>query len=60
MTSVITNQAASQNKFEKIKAEKDGLAVKSELDQFARLGWEAMDATDRDYRLKWLGVFSVR
>lgn len=57
MTSVITNQAASQNKFEKFKAEKDGLAVKDELEQFARMGWEAMDVTDREHRLKWLGIF---
>ncbi|MBD1822431.1 ferredoxin--nitrite reductase [Cyanobacteria bacterium FACHB-DQ100] len=49
--------APTQNKFEKLKAEKDGLAVKAELEQFAHLGWEAMDETDRDYRLKWLGVF---
>lgn len=48
---------SSLNKFEKIKAEKDGLAVKAELDRFAEIGWEAMDETDRDYRLKWLGVF---
>ncbi len=46
------------NKFEKIKAEKDGLAVKAELEHFAQIGWEAMDEGDRDYRLKWLGVFS--
>ncbi len=45
------------NKFEKIKAEKDGLAVKAELERFAQIGWEAMDEGDRDYRLKWLGVF---
>lgn len=45
------------NKFEKFKAEKDGLAVKAEIEEFARIGWEAMDATDRDHRLKWLGVF---
>ncbi len=45
------------NKFEKIKAEKDGLAVQAEIEEFARIGWEAMDATDRDHRLKWLGVF---
>ncbi len=50
-------QTASLNKFEKIKAEKDGLAVKAELEHFARIGWEAMDEGDRDYRLKWLGVF---
>lgn len=57
MTSVISNQAASQNKFEKIKAEKDGLTVKDELEHFAQIGWEAIDLTDRDYRLKWLGIF---
>jgi ferredoxin-nitrite reductase len=45
------------NKFEKFKAEKDGLAVGSELESFAQMGWEAMDATDRDHRLKWLGLF---
>ena len=45
------------NKFEKFKAEKDGLAVQPELDRFAEIGWEAIDATDRDHRLKWLGIF---
>ncbi len=48
---------ASLNKFEKLKAEKDGLAVKAELDHFAQIGWEAMDETDREHRLKWLGIF---
>lgn len=57
MTSTVTEQASSLNKFEKFKAEKDGLAVKSELDHFAQIGWEAMDDTDRDHRLKWLGIF---
>lgn len=52
-----TKPAASLNKFEKLKAEKDGLAVKAQLNQFAQLGWEAIDATDREHRLKWLGVF---
>ncbi len=47
----------SQNKFEKLKSEKDGLAVKAELEHFAQIGWEAMDETDRDYRLKWFGIF---
>jgi ferredoxin-nitrite reductase len=56
MTSA-TKPAASLNKFEKFKAEKDGLAVKAELEHFAQLGWEAMDETDREHRLKWLGVF---
>ncbi len=45
------------NKFEKYKAEKDGLAVKGELEQFAKMGWEAVDKTDLTGRLKWLGVF---
>lgn len=47
----------SLNKFEKFKAEKDGLAVQTELEQFANIGWEAIDETDRNHRLKWLGVF---
>ncbi len=48
---------AQLNKFERFKAEKDGLAVKDELDYFAEIGWEAMDETDREQRLKWLGIF---
>lgn len=56
MTSTAT-VTATLNKFEKFKAEKDGLVVKNELEQFARMGWEAMDETDREHRLKWLGVF---
>ncbi len=48
---------AKLNKFEKFKAEKDGLAVKDELEQFARMGWEAMDKTDLEHRLKWVGIF---
>jgi ferredoxin-nitrite reductase len=56
MTSTVP-AAASLNKFEKLKIEKDGLAIKAELEEFAKIGWEAMDETDRDHRLKWLGVF---
>ncbi|WP_448596575.1 ferredoxin--nitrite reductase [Thermoleptolyngbya sp.] len=56
MTSTVPAET-SLNKFEKLKSEKDGLAVKSELEDFARLGWEEMDETDRDHRLKWMGVF---
>jgi ferredoxin-nitrite reductase len=48
---------ATQNKFEKFKSEKDGLAVKEELDYFANIGWEAMDKTDLEHRLKWVGIF---
>lgn len=58
MTQTVEAKAqASLNKFEKLKAEKDGLTLKAELDHFAEIGWEAMDETDRDYRLKWLGIF---
>lgn len=56
MTDVETTKT-TLNKFEKLKAEKDGLAVKAELEQFASIGWEAMDETDREHRLKWMGVF---
>jgi ferredoxin-nitrite reductase len=45
------------NKFEKLKAEKDGLQIKKELENFAQIGWEAMEENDRLYRLKWVGLF---
>lgn len=61
MTNVITHSSVQKgktlNKFERFKAEKDGLAVKNELEHFAEIGWEAIDETDRDQRLKWLGLF---
>ncbi len=61
MTNVLTDSnpisGKSLNKFERFKAEKDGLAVKDELNHFAEIGWEAMDETDREQRLKWLGLF---
>ncbi|MEH2163577.1 MAG: ferredoxin--nitrite reductase [Nostoc sp.] len=56
MTDTTTN-TTSLNKFEKLKAQKDGLAIRDEIEKFAALGWEAMDETDRDHRLKWVGVF---
>ncbi|NEO83184.1 MAG: ferredoxin--nitrite reductase [Spirulina sp. SIO3F2] len=49
--------AEKLNKFEKFKAAKDGLAVKDELEQFVEMGWEAIDKTDLEHRLKWLGIF---
>ena len=52
-----TAKPAKLNKFEKFKADKDGLAVKDELEKFANLGWEAVDKTDLEHRLKWVGVF---
>ncbi|GAB1540144.1 hypothetical protein NUACC21_28130 [Scytonema sp. NUACC21] len=57
MTDTASTSTASLNKFEKFKAEKDGLAVKAEIAKFAAMGWEAVDETDRDHRLKWVGVF---
>jgi len=36
------------NKFERMKAEKDGLLLKQELDYLAKVGWEAIDEADRD------------
>ncbi|MEN9870279.1 MAG: hypothetical protein RLZZ171_1267 [Cyanobacteriota bacterium] len=45
------------NKIEKVKAAKDGLDVKRELEHFAQIGWEAVDKTDLETRLKWLGIF---
>jgi ferredoxin-nitrite reductase len=50
-------ETVTLNKFERFKAEKDGLSVKSQIEEFAQIGWEAMDETDRIHRLKWLGVF---
>ena len=52
-----SNKPKSLNKFEKIKAEKDGLAIKDELEHFAQIGWEAMEKSDLEHRLKWVGVF---
>ena len=53
----VAEKVEKLNKFEKYKAEKDGLAVKDELDKFAEMGWEAIDKTDLTGRLKWLGIF---
>ena len=52
-----TNTKIKLNKVEKVKAAKDGLDVKNELEHFAKIGWEAVDKTDLETRLKWLGIF---
>ncbi|MCM1983484.1 MULTISPECIES: ferredoxin--nitrite reductase [Oscillatoriophycideae] len=57
MSNATVEAKAKLNKFEKLKAQKDGLAVQSELIDFANRGWEAIDKDDRDVRLKWLGIF---
>ncbi len=45
------------NKIEKNKAMKDGLLIGSQIEDFAQLGWEKMDKTDLELRLKWYGMF---
>lgn len=45
------------NKIEQNKAAKDGLSVGSELEKFAEVGWEQVDETDLQLRLKWYGMF---
>jgi ferredoxin-nitrite reductase len=45
------------NKIEQQKAEKDGLAIGTELDHFAKIGWEKMEKSDLELRLKWYGMF---
>ena len=54
---VAANTDKKLNKIEKVKAEKDGLAVKDEIEQFAQVGWEALEKGDLEVRLKWLGLF---
>ncbi|MEM7553646.1 MAG: ferredoxin--nitrite reductase [Cyanobacteria bacterium P01_A01_bin.84] len=57
MPSVESGKAKALNKFEKFKAEKDGLDIKDELEHFAQIGWESVDKTDLEHRLKWVGIF---
>lgn len=52
-----TNPEIKLNKVEKLKAQKDGLDVKNELEHFAKIGWEAVEKEDLETRLKWLGIF---
>lgn len=42
---------------EKVKAAKDGLDVLEEIEAFAEAGWENLEKSDLEVRLKWLGVF---
>lgn len=57
MVSVAVDTSEKLNKFERVKVEKEGLAVRQDLARYAQAGWEAIEESDRDYRLKWLGVF---
>ncbi len=47
------------NKFEEIKAAKDGLDVWPDIERFAREGWETITEDDK-VRMKWYGVFFRR
>lgn len=44
------------NKFEEIKAAKDGLDVLPDIERYARDGWEAITDDDK-VRMKWYGLF---
>src|SRR5918911_173036 len=44
------------NKFEQIKAAKDGLDVWPDIERYARIGWEAITDDDK-VRMKWYGLF---
>jgi len=44
------------NKIELIKAEKDGLKIKNDIQRFAEQGWESISEEDIQ-RLKWYGLF---
>ncbi|MBZ8182011.1 ferredoxin--nitrite reductase [Oscillatoria salina] len=52
-----TDPKKKLNKIEQAKAKKHPLLLKQELEEFAKIGWEAMDEFERDYGLKWLGFF---
>lgn len=45
------------NKIEQAKAEKDGLKVKEQLEEFSQVDWKTIDKTDLEMRLKWMGIF---
>ncbi len=45
------------NKVERSKAEKDGLLVAAQIEDFAKIGWEQIEKSDLELRLKWLGLF---
>jgi ferredoxin-nitrite reductase len=44
------------NKFEEVKAEKDGLDAWSDIERLAQEGWEAVTDEDK-MRMKWFGLF---
>eukprot|EP00274_Cyanoptyche_gloeocystis_P008209 CAMPEP_0196651456 /NCGR_PEP_ID=MMETSP1086-20130531/401_1 /TAXON_ID=77921 /ORGANISM="Cyanoptyche gloeocystis , Strain SAG4.97" /LENGTH=608 /DNA_ID=CAMNT_0041981457 /DNA_START=32 /DNA_END=1858 /DNA_ORIENTATION=+ len=54
-------RAKGGNPIEKLKIEKDGLAVKYEVDKLAEIGYDAaveQFGDDVNHRLKWIGVFT--
>lgn len=57
MTVATPSKKIKLNKVEKVKAQKDGLDVIKEIEDFAKIGWENIDDDDLKVRLKWLGLF---
>ncbi|PXF49225.1 hypothetical protein BWQ96_01014 [Gracilariopsis chorda] len=59
-------RARGGNKFEKLKLQKDGSAMWTEIHELAAIlrdgntSWDAIDADDIDIRLKWAGLFHRR
>ncbi|MGD1852490.1 MAG: ferredoxin--nitrite reductase [Cyanophyceae cyanobacterium] len=45
------------NPVEKVKAEKDGLDVIGHLEEYVEAGWENVEKSDIQVRLKWIGIF---
>ena len=49
-------EKVTMNRFEQVKAEKDGLDIAKEIPALAHQGWESITEADLE-RLKWAGVF---
>ncbi|WP_320675826.1 ferredoxin--nitrite reductase [Prochlorococcus sp. MIT 1300] len=50
-------QGKKLNKIEQMKSIKDGLEIGKDIDKFSKIGWQEMDKTDLELRLKWYGMF---
>ena len=50
-------QEKKLNKIEQNKANKDGLLIGKEIENFAKIGWEEMDKTDLELGLNGMGCF---
>ncbi len=50
-------QGKKLNAIEVNKSKKDGLDIGIEIGEFAKKGWEEINKTDLELRLKWYGIF---